>query len=927
MCYHERNAMEGSAERDRLRAAYDDGVPWLRWGPYLSERQWGTVREDYSPDGDAWSYLSHDQARSRAYRWGEDGLAGISDEEQRLCFAFAFWNGVDPILKERAFGLTNSEGNHGEDVKEYYFFLDSTPSHSWMRWRYKYPQQPFPYADLVATNRARSRQDFEYELLDTGVFDDDRYFDIDVTYAKAAPDELLIEVSATNRGAAVARLDVLPTLWFRHTWDASSTERPSLVAVPAGPGGATVVRADEHALGTRWLLLDGHPDLLFTDNESAGQTNGTATRGFTKDAFHHAIVDGRPEALAPDGRGTKSAGHYRFEVPAGAERSIRLRLTAIDPGSADAARAWGSAPFGATFDEVLDARSAEADAFYAALTPPGTNPERAAVLRQALAGMLWSKQYYEYDVRRWLEEHRLVPESAAPGTRNAEWLHLVNADILSMPDTWEYPWFAAWDLAFHTVALGLVDPDFAKAQLRLLLRELDLHPNGQLPAYEWNFSDVNPPVHAWACLFAFGAGQGVTRDDGDLEFLAEAFQKLALNFSWWVNRKDARGRNVYQGGFLGLDNIGLFDRSAPLPLGGTLEQADGTAWMAFYALNMLEMTLELSDRDPAFAEMAVKFAQHFFAIAAAMDRVGDQADELWDETDGFFYDVLRFPDGGSTRLRVRSMVGLISVCAVAVVPGTFVQRFPEHAARIRAMLERQPDLLVNLPSPYLAGQRGRRLLAVMDERKLRRVLARMLDPEEFLSPYGIRSLSKAHASAPVTFDLGGQRHTVEYAPAESPSGMFGGNSNWRGPVWFPINLLIIRALLAYYRYYGDDVRIECPTGSGVEMTLYEVARDLAERLISIFLPDPDGRRPVFGGTARFSDDPHWRDLVLFFEYFHGDDGAGLGASHQTGWTGLVSYLIWLFGSVDAETVLEFGSRAITPGPGDQPTAASATANG
>ncbi len=907
-CYR----MDASAERERLRAAYDDDVPWLRWGPYLSERQWGTVREDYSPDGDAWSYLSHDQARSRAYRWGEDGLAGISDDGQRLCLALALWNGADPILKERLFGLTNVEGNHGEDVKEYYFFLDSTPSHSWMRWRYKYPQRAFPYTDLVATNRARARDDFEYELIDTGVFAEDRYFDVDVTYAKEAPDELLMEITASNRGPERASLDILPTLWFRRTWDdATAAERPMLSTAPDLPEGGRVVRAEHPDLGPRWLVLDGQPHLLFTENESSDAGNGAVPHPFTKDAFHRAVVSGQRDAVAPDGRGTKAAGRYRLRIDPGDRRSVRVRLTAVDPGSAAAARSWDGAPFAGSFDQVLARRSAEADGFYADITPAGIGPDRAAVMRQALAGMLWSKQYYEYDVRRWLQEHRLAPDDmpAGSGPRNAEWLHLVNADIMSMPDTWEYPWFAAWDLAFHTVALGVVDPDFARAQLRLLLRELYLHPNGQLPAYEWNFSDVNPPVHAWASLFAFGAGRDPGVDEGDLAFLGEAFQKLSLNFSWWVNRKDARGRNVYQGGFLGLDNIGLFDRSAPLPLGGTLEQADGTAWMAFYALNMLEMTLELSARDPLYAEMAVKFAQHFFSIAAAMDRVGDREDELWDEDDGFFYDVLRFPDGRSTRLKVRSMVGLLPLCAVTVIPGHFIERYPAHGARIRALLERQPDLLANLPSPYQPGEQGRRLLAVLDERKLRRVLARMLDPAEFLSPYGIRSLSKAHAERPVTLDLGGQHHTIAYAPAESPSAMFGGNSNWRGPVWFPINVLIIRALIAYYRYFGDSVRIECPTGSGVEMTLFEIARELADRLISIFLPGKDGRRPVYGGTTVFATDPNWRDLVLFHEYFHGDNGAGLGASHQTGWTGLVAYLIQLFGSVTAEQVIEYGTQA------------------
>ena len=908
--------MRETNEARRLREAYQAGVPWLRWGPYLSERQWGTVREDQSPDGDAWGSFSHDQARSRAYRWGEDGLAGISDAGGRLCLAMAFWNEADPILKERLFGLTNSEGNHGEDVKECYFYLDATPTHSWLRYLYKYPQRAFPYTDLVETNRARGRGDLEYELLDTGAFDDDRYFDVFVDVAKAAPDELLLEVTAHNRGPEAAPLHVLPTLWFRNTWSIEGAEavpRPSLTTA-GRPFGAPAIRADHPELESRWLLVDGDGELLFTENETNterlyGQPNAVP---FVKDAFHAYVVNGRVDAVNPASSGTRAAAHRRFTVPAGGRAVVRLRLTALDPASPAAAEAWPGGPFGAGFAATMGARRREADAFYASITPPGVDRERARVMRQALAGMIWSKQFYYLDVDRWLNEHGVDPFSSpdrARGVRNADWVHLLNHDVISMPDTWEYPWYAAWDLAFHTIALAMVDPDFARDQLELMIGDLYLHPNGQIPAYEWNFSDVNPPVHAWATLFAYDAGRDTgRRSDG--EFLAAAFAKLILNFNWWLNRKDPSGRNVFQGGFLGLDNIGVFDRSAPLPDGGTLEQADGTAWMAFYALNMLTIAIELAARTPALGDMAARYAEHFLWIAGAMDRVGDNADELWDEEDGFFYDVLRFPDGHGERLKVRSMVGLMPLCAVTVLPGDLVERFPEPIARVRRFLDRHPGLSANIAAPTEPGVLGRRLLAVLDERKLRRVLARMLDEEEFLSPHGIRSLSRAHRDRPYEFDVDGTPHRVDYEPAESTSNMFGGNSNWRGPVWFPVNLLLIRALLTYYLYYGDELRVECPTGSGNQMTLFEVAREIADRLVSIFLPGPDGARPVYGGTTRFRDDPHWRDLILFHEYFHGDNGAGLGASHQTGWTGVVARLIQLFAHLDPADMLTRGNRPV-----------------
>ncbi len=908
--------MGETREARRLQETYRSGVPWLRWGPYLSERQWGTVREDESADGNAWGSFSHEQARSRAYRWGEDGLAGISDEHGRVCLALALWNEADPILKERLFGLTNSEGNHGEDVKEYYFYLDATPTHSWLRYCYKYPQRAYPYADLVETNGARGRRDLEYELLDTGVFDEDRYFDVFVEVAKATPDELLLEITAHNRGPEPAPIHLLPTIWFRNSWSGDEpvpAGRPSL-ARGAGPAGTSVVRVEHPELGMRWLVVEGDGPLLFTDNETNterlfGRPNVTP---YVKDAFHAFVVDGRADAVNPGLVGTKAAAHQRFLVPAGGSASLRLRLTDVDPGSARSPEAWPGGPFGPAFGATMRRRRREADAFYASITPPSVGPERALVMRQALAGMIWSKQFYFLDVDRWLHEHGVDPFASASrsrGVRNSDWVHLLNHDVISMPDTWEYPWYAAWDLAFHTLALSVVDPDFAKDQLELMIGDLYLHPNGQIPAYEWNFGDVNPPVHAWATLFAFDADREGGRRP-DRAFLSSSFAKLALNFNWWLNRKDPSGRNVFQGGFLGLDNIGVFDRSAPLPTGGSLEQADGTAWMAFYALNMLSISLELASHTPAFAEMAARYVEHFLWIAGAMDRVGETSDELWDEEDGFFYDVLRFPDGSGQRLKVRSMVGLMPLCAVAVVPGALVDRFPEPIARVRRFLARHPELSANIAAPTEPGVEGRRLLAVLDERKLRLVLSRMLDEQEFLSPHGIRSLSRVHLEHPYEFDVQGARYRVDYEPAESSSAMFGGNSNWRGPVWFPVNVLLIRALLTYYLYYGDDFRVECPTGSGNRMTLFEVARELSDRLVSIFLPGAGGARPVYGGTDRFRDDPHWRDLILFYEYFHGDNGAGLGASHQTGWTGVVARLIQLFAHLDPATMLAGGGQPV-----------------
>jgi hypothetical protein len=901
---------EIGAEEGRLAESRDKGVAWKKWGPYLSERQWGTVREDYSADGNAWSYFSHDQARSRAYRWGEDGLAGISDERQVLCFALALWNGQDPILKERLFGLTNSEGNHGEDVKEYYFYLDSTPTHSYMRYLYKYPQRAYPYSDIVETNRRRSRDELEYELIDTGVFDGDRYFDVYVEYAKAAPEDLLIKISACNRGPEAALLHLLPTLWFRNTWSwGGGGSKPILRALDlAGSSGLLARHTDpflRETLPDYHLFCEGKPALLFTENETNSRRlfGSPNSSPHVKDGINDYIVGGRQDAVNPAGAGTKAAVHYRLNVAAGATQVIRLRLTRSAPTNAPE-------PF-AGFDGMLLTRLQEADAFYEGITPTPirAEPDRARVMRQALAGMLWSKQYYYFDADRWLEEHNAHPlEPSSRSLRNREWFHMVNDDIISMPDKWEYPWYAAWDLAFHTVALAMVDPDFAKQQLDLMLTGYYLHPSGQIPAYEWNFSDVNPPVHAWATLFQLRTEQAL-RGQFDIEFVKSAFQKLLLNFTWWVNRKDRFGRNLFEGGFLGLDNIGIFDRSAPLPTGGHLEQADGTAWMALFCQNMLEIAVELAPHDASYEGMCAKFLDHFLWIAAAMNRAGD--DGMWDEEDGFYYDVLRRPDGGTARLKVRSLVGLLPLCATTVVEAGQRAKVPRAVAMYRARLAQMPELLhcIHATGPGHLGVAERGMIALLNRERLQRVLARMLDEEEFLSPYGIRSVSKYHQKHPYVFRADGQEYRLDYLPAESNTGMFGGNSNWRGPIWMPINALIVRALLTFYLYYGDNFRIECPTGSGRQMNLFEVAKEIADRLSRIFLRDAAGRRPVFGGSGTFQSDPHWCDHILFYEYFHGDNGAGLGASHQTGWTGLVAKLIQLFGVLDPGVALEEGKAA------------------
>ncbi len=892
--------MPPTREAARLEEARTSKAPWRKWGPYLSERQWGTVREDYSKDGNAWDYFTHDQARSRAYHWGEDGIAGISDDKQQLCFSVALWNGKDPILKERIFGLTNSEANHGEDVKEYYFYLDSTPTHSYMKYLYKYPQAAFPYRDLIEKNRQRNRGDMEYELLDTGIFGEDRYFDVFVQYAKHTPEDLLIQISVTNRGPEQATLHVLPTLWFRNTWTWwPGTAKPSL-NMASGQKGVQAVIASHADLGERYLYCEGDVPLLFTENETNNKRIfGTDNASpYVKDGINNYVLQANHDAVNPEKTGTKSAAHYELNVGAGKTSTIRLRLSDLAP------TAWTD-PF-KSFAETMQTRQSEADEFYRAITPERISEDEALVMRQALAGMLWSKQYFFFDVDLWLTEHGVDPmKPRNKKMRNSEWFHMVNDHIISMPDKWEYPWYAAWDLAFHTIALSSVDVDFAKEQLDLMLQEFFIHPSGQIPAYEWNFSDVNPPVHAWATIFLYRTEQAL-KGQGDLEFLKRSFSKLMLNFSWWVNRKDRFGNNLFEGGFLGLDNIGVFDRSAALPTGGSLEQADGTAWVSMFAQNMLEIAVELTAHDPFYEDMTIKLAEHFLWIAHAMNQTGP--DGMWDEDDGFYYDVLRLPDGNCNRLKVRSMVGLLPLCATTVIEPWQRERTPRVAKMLRERLERMPELAksIHATGPGHQGYAGRGIAALVNGDRLRRILTRMLDENEFLSPYGIRALSRYHEKHPYVVHVEGQDYKVNYLPAESDTGMFGGNSNWRGPIWMPVNALLIRSLMSFYLYYGDNFKIECPTGSGKLMNLFEVAHEIANRLERIFLRDKSGRRPVYGGTEKFQTDPQWKDYILFFEYFHGDNGAGLGASHQTGWTGVVAKLIDLFGRLEAQKFLDAG---------------------
>ena len=871
-------------EELRLREAQDRTAHWKRWGPYLAERQWGTVREDYSAHGTAWDSFPHDHARSRAYRWGEDGIGGITDNHGRLCLAMALWNGHDPILKERLFGLAGSEGNHGEDVKEYYFYLDSTPTHSYMKYLYKYPQAAFPYGRLVAENRRRDRRAPEFELIDTGVFDGDRYFDVMIEYAKAAPDDVLVRITATNRGPEAAELHLLPTLWYRNTWswDRGGPERPTLS--PGDDRRHTVIAAEHPSLGARWLYCEGGPELLFTENDTntARLFDVPTARPYVKDSIGDYVVGGKKDAVNPERLGTKAAAYYRLRVGSGQSVVTRLRLcnTPLPAG-----------PFGEDFDTVFGQRVREADEFYQTVVPKGLSDDAKSVMRQAFAGLLWSKQLYHYDVRRWLEGDPACPPPP-PGRakgRNHEWQHLYNEDVISMPDKWEYPWYAAWDLAFHTIPLALVDPDFAKAQLILFLREWYMHPNGQIPAYEWALGDVNPPVHAWAALRVYRIERRL-RGKGDRAFLERVFHKLLLNFTWWVNRQDAEGKNVFQGGFLGLDNIGVFDRSAPLPTGRHIEQSDGTSWMGMYCLNMLAIALELARQDPAYEDVASKFFEHFVYIAHATRHLGEEGINLWDDADGFYYDVLH-SDGAAYPMKVRSMVGLVPLFAVETLEPEIVDKLPGFKRRMQWFIDNHPEFREHVENASKPGVGMRRLLAIVAREQLPRVLRFMLDEAEFLSPHGVRALSRYHRDHPYVLHLDGMEHRVDYEPAESSSGLFGGNSNWRGPVWFPMNYLLIESLQKFHHFYGDTLKVPCPTGSATALDLWQVAVELSRRLTRIFLRDADGWRPVYGGTDKFQRDPHWRNLILFYEYFHGDNGAGIGASHQTGWTGLVAKLL------------------------------------
>ncbi len=881
-----------TAEHHRLEEARERKAHWKRWGPYLSERAWGTVREDYSADGTAWEYLSHDHARSKAYRWNEDGIAGICDRHQRICFSVALWNGRDPILKERLFGLTGNEGNHGEDCKECYFYLDSTPTHSYMKYLYKYPQREFPYQQIVEENRRRGRGDREFELTDTGVFDDNRYFDVFVEYAKASCEDILIKITVANRGPDSAELQLLPAIWFRNTWSwGIGAKRPRLHACAEG-----VIELDEPIYGKRWLLCDGAPELLFTENETNtrrlyGYENGSR---FAKDGINDHVVHGIGEAVNEAQVGTKASALYRLTIAPGEAVSVRLRLTNT---LADRVKQLGR-----TFDRAFAERRREADEFYSNVIPQDLSEDARNVMRQSFAGLLWSKQFYHYVVREWLEGDpgQPPPPQHRRSGRNREWGHLYNADVISMPDKWEYPWYAAWDLAFHCVPLALVDADFAKEQLMLMLREWYMHPNGQLPAYEWAFGDVNPPVHAWAAWRVYKI-EKKRRGVGDRIFLQRVFHKLLLNFTWWVNRKDAEGRNVFQGGFLGLDNIGVFDRSAPLPTGGHLEQADGTGWMGMYCLNLLAIALELAKEDPSYEDVASKFWEHFLYIANAINHLGSDGVGMWNEQDGFFYDVLHTPGDGHIPLKIRSMVGLIPLYAVETLEPEILDRLPGFKRRLHWFIENRSDLTANVACMKTAGMGERRLLSIVNSAQLRRVLRFMLDENEFLSPYGLRALSRVHRHEPYRLPVNGTEYRVDYEPAESSTGLFGGNSNWRGPIWFPVNYLVIESLQKFHRYLGDEFKVECPTGSGRYMTLWEVSQELSRRLTRIFLRDQRGIRPVHGADSRYHEDPHWRDLVLFYEYFHGDEGSGVGASHQTGWTGLVSKMLQQSGEAQSDT--------------------------
>jgi hypothetical protein len=902
-----------TTEDVRLEESRERKKHWKRWGPYLSERQWGTVREDYSPEGAAWDFFPFEHAHARTYRWGEDGLGGISDRHQMICFAVALWNGRDPILKERLFGLTGNQGNHGEDVKEQYFYLDSMPTHSYMKMLYKYPQAEFPYRRLLEENQKRDRTEPEFELLDTGVFQENRYFDVLIEYAKSDSEDILARVTAYNRGPEVADLHVLPTLWFRNTWSWGKDLRRPVVRRAADLGAAGVCAEVEHwQYGKRWLLSAGKPELLFTENETnyVKLFNYRERVPYVKDAFHEYVIRGNKGAVNPALSGTKMAAHYAFRLGPGESAKVKLRLTDLDPlGSMDPELPWiGSrtapgqykagatalAPgeFGEAFDAVFSQRIKEADEFYASRIPHRLSDDARMVMRQAYAGMLWSKQFYHYDVATWLEGDPAgpTPPDARSKGRNKDWTHLYNDDVVSMPDKWEYPWYAAWDLAFHCIPLAIVDSDFAKEQLVLMLREWYMHPNGQLPAYEWAFGDVNPPVHAWAAWRVYKIDRRM-RGVADREFLQRVFHKLLLNFTWWVNRKDPDGHNIFQGGFLGLDNIGVFDRSAPLPTGGHLEQSDGTSWMGMFCLNMLAIALELAKDDMAYEDVASKFFEHFVHIAHAMNDIGTDGRSLWDDGDGFYYDLLHLPNGDDHFVKIRSMVGLIPLFAVETLEPEVVDRLPGFKRRMQWFIDNHADVPEHIEMTQRSTRGVRRQLSLANRKQLKRILKRMLDEAEFFSPHGIRALSRYHLDHPYEMQLNDHVSRVDYEPAESSSGIFGGNSNWRGPVWFPLNYLLIESLQKFHHYYGEDFKVECPTYSNKQMDLWEVSAEISRRLTRLFLRDKNGRRPFAGSNDLFNNDPHWRDLILFYEYFNGDNGAGLGASHQTGWTGLVAKLL------------------------------------
>jgi hypothetical protein len=883
-----------NAELQRLDENKQAGQPWRRWGPYVAERQWGTVREDYSADGDAWNYFPHDDARSRAYRWGEDGIAGFCDAHQRLCLALALWNGRDPILKERFFGLSNREGNHGEDCKELWWYLDATPTHSYLKMLYKYPQRAFPYDLLVAENGRRSREEPEFELTDTGIFDQDRYFDVFVEYAKAAPDDIEMRITVCNRGPEAAELHVLPHVWFRNTWSwVENTPRPTIRVK-----GPKTLECRRPAGAVYRVVFDGTPEFLFCDNDTdAPRLFGGAESGFFKNGINNFVVNGMREAVNPLRVGTKAAAHYSTMIGAGGTWTVRLRLSAAATTSSNSEKTRRSAR-----DEIVELRRREADEYYADLQQDIADADARLVQRQAFAGMIWTKQFYHFDIPLWLkgDPAQPAPPPERVHGRNHDWEHLNNAEVISMPAKWEYPWYAAWDLAFHTIPFALIDPEFAKEQLILLAREWYMHPNGQFPAYEWNFSDVNPPVHAWAAWRVFQIDRRRHRHDrGDLAFLERVFHKLLLNFTWWVNRKDAQGRNIFHGGFLGLDNIGVFDRNSPSPDGSFLNQADATSWMAMYCLNLLRIALELALHNRAYEDIASKFFEHFLHIAEAMTKFSGGGRGLWDEADGFYYDGLSFEDGRDQLLKVRSIVGLIPLFAVETLEPEMLARFPDFTTRLQWFLDYRPDL-ANLVSRWHEPGRGdRRLLSLVRGHRMKRLLKRMLDETEFLSDFGVRSLSKYHLEHPFAFQCNQSIMSVRYTPGESDSSMFGGNSNWRGPIWFPINFLLIESLQKFHHYYGDDFLVECPTGSGHKLTIQQISKELTRRLTRLFMKDSADGRPIFGACEKMQSE-HFRDRLLFHEYFHGDTGRGLGASHQTGWTGLIAKLLMPRRSDDAQ---------------------------